>query len=231
MNQALDILYILGRGSKHDNMELRLSLRCLEKNCHGMGRVFIVGNKPDWVQNVVHIPAEDTWTAENNAFQKILKACRSDISDTFLLMNDDFFMLKEFDIDYPQYVRGELKITDKDDPYSLSVNKTVEFLNDFGIEMPANFEVHCPILFNKHKFLLLENIAERFKKEQTGLLCRSLYWNIFSNKYCEVVQDTKLRTDEWKDPNQTSCISTSDDCDNILKVIEGMYPNKSRWEK
>ena len=71
-----DILYILGRGSKHDDKELRLSLRCLENNADGFDRVFIVGNCPDWVQNVVHIPAEDTWTAENNAFQKILNICK-----------------------------------------------------------------------------------------------------------------------------------------------------------
>ena len=225
----MDILYILGRGSKHDDMELRLSLRCLEKNCHGINRVFIVGNKPDWVQNVTHIPAEDTWTAENNAFQKILKACRSDISDEFLLMNDDFFMLNQFDIRYKLFSRGTLEKTEKDDLYSQSKNKTLDFVKRYSIT-PANFEVHCPMPINKHRALLLEGIAEYFKKEKTGLLFRSLYGNVFGF-WSQVVEDTKIYYDFWKDPNETGCISTSDDCDKILKKIEEMYPNKSRWEK
>ena len=233
----IDILYILGSGSKHDDMELRLSLRCLEKNCNGIGRLFIVGNKPDWVQNVVHIPAEDTWTAENNAFQKILKACQTDISKEFLLMNDDFFMLKPSSIPmqyYGYFVRGFLKHKKEDNPYNRSINKTLEVLNHFGFTTPLNFEVHCPIRIQKNKFLLLNCVAEHFKKESTGVLCRSLYANLFK---CQdvfsgyKVKDTKIYNDEFQEAGPTRCISTSDDCTNILKKIEELYPNKSRWEK
>lgn len=230
-----DVLYILGRGSKHDDLELRLSLRCLEKNAIGVDRVFIVGNCPEWVQNVVHIPSEDTYTAENNAFQKILKACRSDITTHFLLMNDDFFMLKSFVVSqYPYFTRGALRYRKEDNPYNRSINKTRELLEKFAYILPANFEVHCPIIINKRKFLLLENIAEEFKKESTGVLCRSLYANLFWCVDCFSkfpIKDTKLYKDEWKEPEYSKCISTSDDCDNILKRIEKMYPNKSRWEK
>lgn len=230
----LDTLYILGRGSKHDDMELRLSLRCLEKNAKGIGRVFIVGNCPDWVQNVVHIPAEDTWTPENNAFQKILKACRSDISDMFLLMNDDFFMLRPFDVEtYPYYDRGYLEKKEEDTPYNRSINKTIEVLKMFG-DRNTNYEVHCPIRIQKNKFLLMTDIAEYFKKENTGVLCRSLYGNIFDTSledFYGPVEDPKNYDDEWKPVQETGCLSTSDNCDNILKRIEEVCPLKSRCEK
>lgn len=231
----MDVLYILGRGSKHDDMELRLSLRCLEKNAIGVDRVFIVGNKPEWVQNVVHIPAEDTYTAENNAFQKVLKACHNGISDNFLLMNDDFFLLEKRDIEYyPFFVRGWLDVEKPDNSYKRSINRTVMALKPYS-KAPMNYEVHCPIIFNKHKMLFLEGVAEYFKKEE-GILIRSFYHNVFyrdCNDFEEgtLVEDTKIYTDTWEDPNKTGCISTSDDCDNILKRIEKMYPNKSRWEK
>lgn len=225
----MDVLYILGRGSKHDDMELRLSLRCLEKNARGVDRVFIVGNCPDWVQNVTHIPAEDTWTAENNAFQKILKACRSDISDEFLLMNDDFFMIESFSTNYEYFSKGKLEKREKNDPYSLSINKTFDFVKRYN-KTPNNFEVHCPFRINKHRALLLEGIAEYFKKQDTGILFRSLYGNVFDFWFREV-EDTKIYDDVWREVGPTRCISTSDDCDNILKRIEEMYPNKSRWEK
>lgn len=226
----MDILYILGRGSKHEDMELRLSLRCLEKNAKGLDRVFIVGNCPEWVKNVIHIPAEDTFQAESNAFQKILKGCTSSISDEFLLMNDDFFILKEIDVNnYPVWTRGVLEQKQEDDPYSRSINRTREFLLPYS-KVPLNYEVHCPMKLNKYRMLMFEDIAERVKRAETGLLCRSLYGNIF-DKYCKSTPDTKIYKDEWKEPNETGCISTSDDCDNILKRIEQMYPNKSRWER
>lgn len=233
----MDILYILGRGSKHDDMELRLSLRCLEKNARGVDRVFIVGNCPDWVQNVTHIPAEDTWTAENNAFQKILKACQSDISKEFLLMNDDFFILKPSALpisEYGYFVRGFLKYKKEDTPYNRSINKTLDVLAHFGIADPLNFDVHCPIIIQKNKFLLLNCVAEHFKKEDTGVLCRSLYANLFKcqDLFSEFkVKDTKIYDDVWREVGPTRCISTSDNCDNILKRIEEMYSEKSRWEK
>ncbi len=227
----IDALYILGRGSKHEDMELRLSLRCLEENARNIDRVFIVGNCPDWVRNVKHIPAEDTWTAENNAFQKILRACETDISNDFLLMNDDFFMLQPFSAeDYPYFCRGYLEDRISSDPYGKSIEKTCTFLKEHGKKKPVDFEVHCPIRINKGAFSLLKDTAESVKHDDNGLLCRSIYCNIF-NKTGVGCKDPKIRNDIWEEPDLTGCISTSDDCDSILKELEKRFTNKSRWEK
>lgn len=226
-----DVLYILGRGSKHEDMELRLSLRSLEANCKDADRLFIVGNCPRWVEEVVHIPMEDTYVAEVNAFLKILRACETDISNDFLLMNDDFFMLQPFSAkDYPYFCRGYLEDRISDDPYGKSIENTCDFLQEHGKPRPLDFDVHCPMRINKGAFLLLKDTAEKVKNDDTGLLCRSLYGNIF-NKTGVGCTDPKLREDVWKEPNLTGCISTSDACDNILKKLENLFNKKSRWEK
>ena len=44
----MDILYVVGTGSKWDNNELRYSLRSIDKYGINIDRVFIVGTKPDF---------------------------------------------------------------------------------------------------------------------------------------------------------------------------------------
>lgn len=44
-----DILYVVKEGSDNDYRDLRLSLRSIDVNCVNVGRVFIVGGIPEWV--------------------------------------------------------------------------------------------------------------------------------------------------------------------------------------
>lgn len=39
----MDVCYVLGIGSLYDNLELRLSLRSLEKNAKNLESIFIIG--------------------------------------------------------------------------------------------------------------------------------------------------------------------------------------------
>jgi hypothetical protein len=56
----IDVVYPLGTGSVWQDNELRYSLRSLEKNFPDLGRVYVVGHKPDWLGNVEHIPFGDS---------------------------------------------------------------------------------------------------------------------------------------------------------------------------
>ena len=105
----MDVLYYIGGGSMRNNVELRLSLRALEKHCKDLGKVFIVGNKPAFLKNVEYIWVEDKFEWWRNAFEKTKAAIKAGISDDFLLMNDDFFMTGSFEAaKYPYYHRGEM---------------------------------------------------------------------------------------------------------------------------
>ena len=49
----MDILYYIGSGSHHNNQELRYSLRALEAHCRDIHNVWVVGNKPHFLNNNV----------------------------------------------------------------------------------------------------------------------------------------------------------------------------------
>src|SRR5690554_930418 len=96
MSSAIDIVYFLRVDDKNNSEELRYSLRSLKHIPHG--NVFIVGEMPEWVTNVTHINVQQTGTKNQNVTTGLRKAIRSElISDDFILMNDDFFFMKDIE--------------------------------------------------------------------------------------------------------------------------------------
>jgi hypothetical protein len=51
----MDILYYIGSGSRHNNDELRYSLRSLDAHCKDVDKVWIVGNKPRFLVNCEYV--------------------------------------------------------------------------------------------------------------------------------------------------------------------------------
>jgi len=134
-NKFMDAVYILGNGSLANNDEIRISLRSLEKYMLDLGNVYIIGELPDFAKNVIHLPSKDYSVDKwKNAYNKVKNACQiDDLSDEFLLMNDDFFMLEPFTgADWPFY----------------------SLRNSNGGSCGANsFHIHCPIRIKKDWFL------------------------------------------------------------------------------
>lgn len=111
----MDILYILGTGSKHNNDELRYSLRSLERYGNGLGRVYLVGECPEWLntETVTYIPFKDKESSKfKRIWAKIVYAVNHcDISDDFLLSSDDIFHVKPIDLNnYPYYHKNGLYV-------------------------------------------------------------------------------------------------------------------------
>lgn len=227
----MDVLYILGNQTRNDNLELRLSLRSLEKHGLGIDRVFVVGFKPDWICGVVHIEAEDNHTRENNAFFKVLLACQSDISDEFLFMNDDFFMTKDFEAkEYPHFVNSNVVFINNPSRYQEVQNKTLRYLKSQGVVEVMDYREHCPIRFDKEKILTLKTLYEESKESRIGYSLRLLYGNLFVKDYV-IAPDVKLWNNGEIRENVQGCISTNDDCDDILVRLEEDLKFKSKYEK
>ena len=57
-----DLVFVVGNGSKYNNVELRIALRSVARYVPHR-KIFLVGAKPDWVNYdlVTHIPAEDPY--------------------------------------------------------------------------------------------------------------------------------------------------------------------------
>jgi hypothetical protein len=108
----MDIVYPLGKGSLYNNFELRMSLRSLEKHLANMGEVWIIGEKPEWLQNVHHIHKHDINTVpDRNMMEKLKVACETpEISEEFLMVHDDHYLLADFDANtFPYFYSEDLK--------------------------------------------------------------------------------------------------------------------------
>ena len=176
----LDLVYILGTGSKWFDNELRLSLRSAEKNL-SFNKVYIIGEKPSWIKNVEHIKKRDCMSNKlQNAVEKYIVACKDErISKDFILMNDDFFTIKKVS-DIPYFSRGSLNEMIKKHPtqagyYYTALIETRKRLEKIGIKVARDFEVHAPIVFNKEKLLATIAIAGQ---QRNPVLLRTFYSNL-----------------------------------------------------
>ena len=108
----IDAVFVIGKGSKHENEELRYSLRNLEANCKFIRNVYICGECPDWVNKseVIHLQWPDRFhhCKDANIIDKIRHACETPgISKTFMKCSDDQFQTRECSLSdfYPRYTR------------------------------------------------------------------------------------------------------------------------------
>lgn len=181
----MDLVYICRPG---DNEELRYSIRSAVANLPH-DRVWVVGSKPDWYTGDF-LPVVDTRSKFTN-IENITRAIANcdDISEDFVLMNDDFFIIKKID-SVPLAHCGTLK--DKIDLYKRLQGDTLyvrliqetylTLVKKFKIQEPLNFDIHTPMPMKKS--ILKKTIDNR------GVLARTMYGNL-SNLDSIDTQDVK----------------------------------------
>ncbi|MCQ2310172.1 MAG: hypothetical protein MJZ64_00255 [Paludibacteraceae bacterium] len=143
----MDILYIIGAGSKWANNELRYSLRSVAKFGKNVGRIYVCGVNPGIISDkVTFIPCDDPYdTAHKNIQHKIDYAIRnSDIGEHFLLSSDDHFFVRDVDLDkYPLYSKGMLPdVVKKNEPYFHSLVETRQLLEQASLPINQT-NPHC----------------------------------------------------------------------------------------
>ena len=153
----MDILYILGSGSKAKNLELLCSINLLKQNCLDFRKIYVVGDDPGFDDDFIFIEFAGDKTSEwKNVYSKIKFAIENlDLSDKFILMNDDFFCNHYFKCD--------------DLPYFALKDGAG------GVNGVHFFGIHAPYIIEKKLFLTLP-IQE---KMPAGFSLRSFYANFF----------------------------------------------------
>lgn len=235
-------VYVLADKSKRKSeRELRLSLRSLAKNCKDLTKVYIVTDElPDWVQNVEHIKASDSnyGKPEKCVLSKLYRFTQNTQIQKFLFMNDDFFMMKRFNAkEYPYYYRGELVYIENPSRWQKVNNNTLDVLEqtviDYGRAEKNDYGVHCPILYDRKSVQAIRWYVQKFEKQDSGVLFRSVYVNFLGkgiqNKI--KVDDCKLWHGEPLRESDTGCISTADGADDVLDEIEKIFNRKCKYEK
>jgi hypothetical protein len=179
-SNKLDVVIPLGTGSRLKNFELRFCLRSIEKYLSGYRNVYIVGERPEWLQNVTHIPKPDIAdrVPDFNIMEKVSVACvDNEVSEDFIFFNDDHFLLKPFEAaTFPYYYDGDLDTYVKNrglDGYGRRANNSLKTLQT--LDLPRKyFDIHTPIVYNKEVFLK-HVTAQDWTGD--GFIIKSLYAN------------------------------------------------------
>lgn len=229
----MDFVYICRDGN---NEELRYSIRSVV-NSFPNSRIWVVGGMPEWYSGN-HIPINQDKNTHTNAFNNLKAITESiDISDKFVLMNDDFFIINKIDkIEY--FYNGLLldKINRYKDligesGYITKLIKTFNKLRKYKVDNPIDYELHVPFIMEKNK---LKVILDKNEK----LLYRSMYGNKFIVGGTQI-EDVKVyangglvkKSFDYLN-NNSDFLSTTDDSFKIVEpILKERFPNKTDYEK
>jgi hypothetical protein len=239
----MNVLIPLGIGSAWNDNELRFCLRGIEKRLKGYGDIVIVGQCPDWLTGVIHIPAEDKWQAhyrDYNIYNKIRIAIEDGrVGSEFLFFNDDHFLLHDFEASsFPYH-------------YSQSLHKCSERIknvsfyrhvltNTLNLLVSRNcpdkhFDIHAPIIYKSDLFL--QHVSSADWKKPYGYAIKSLYCNLVGiegEEYEDVKINEPLSAGEiykvLQDRFYFSIGNKSLNAD-MKDVLHQLYPVPSRYEK
>lgn len=234
----MDIVYLL-KDSDH-NEELVFSMRSLKNIPHG--KVFLVGGFPSEInpEKVYHIPTyqgpnkyENTTTALRAA------ASCEEVSDDFILMNDDFFIMSpiknpvsELNL-YRGYLMELIASYDRRPVYNIHYYNALcdvySFLLQLGYDDPKCYELHIPMVMNKKKVLDMLTIRQA-SNSLPRLLFRTLYGNLFvSGSVC--TKDVKLSAATPMLSENPYFLSTSDGYFAKIRLfIRSIFNEKSEYE-
>jgi hypothetical protein len=185
----MDFVYICKDG---DNEELRYSIRSVMASFPD-AKVWVVGGKPSWYSgNFIFIQQRSAKYI--NAVNNLKAICSSEeISEEFILMNDDFYIVEK--INSVETFHGGLlldkintykKITQQSG-YIFKLEKTFDKLRDLGMTSPLDYELHVPMVMEKQKLRTVLKHGSEF-------LWRSMYGNMF-NVGGEEMVDVKVYID------------------------------------
>ncbi len=235
----MNLIYIVGKGSKWNDNELRYSLRSVAMFGRNVGTVLIVGDLPPWVQHVTHIPAKDPYgVCANNTWHKLAIAC-SQVDEPFVLMNDDFFLHEAVDFDIlPMYYDGTidelLSRYHRNSMYKQCQQNTQRVLQNAGYKQ-RNYALHVPVTIQPEKLLALHKLYG----EESGLSLRNMYGNMVPQDNQQAMSDVKLneafinRDDIDKRIGNAPFFSIGDMFLNGVGTgyLKNYYPYKCKYEK
>ncbi len=233
----MTIAYILGDGSLHDNLELRLSLRSVEKHLQPE-RVIVCGHDPGFlsknVEYIPNFPAKKENDAAHGIKENLLALCEHpNTPREFILMNDDVFILQPIK-EFPYYHKGELRDAMErlgSGIFYGHLLATVTVLEKHNLPT-KHFDGHWPIMYDR---LNLKHCIKLNNWDvPLGPTIRSLYCNALRIKgeYADDVKANAPLKDWAAFCAGKSVISVSDASfdRNCRSHVLSLFPDKSKYE-
>lgn len=228
----MDVVYIhKNTGAGH---EMRFSLRSLGNIAYD--RVFVVGECQPWMQGIEYIENKQHSTVTRNALSSFIKALDSDISDDFIFMHDDHYIMRYTDR-IPLYRRGSftnvlenIRQIDGHTDYWKVCGENLEYLRSIGIENPLSYHLHMPMVFNKHK--MKESIEQTFKDrpEWWNQQYAVIYYNRYGIKDEGRIIDPKIRPLQSVPSDSLFLSSGNASFKQLRSLLKSRFPYPSEYE-
>lgn len=232
----MDIVYPLKQTQY--NKELIYSLRSLVNIPYD--NIFIVGDLPSFkISNIKYISTKPLNSRYETTTNNIKIACqRCDLSEDFILMNDDFFFINPTNIEDLNLDRGFLKdqvqFYHKNHKilvrYDRLVEQTLVYYKNSNINNPKSYELHVPMIINKKKFL---SIVPLLTSESLHCCKRTIYGNLFLNN-TKTIEDVKILSNHSIDFNKWDKMNIISTSESMFKRVEPFlqikFPDKSKYE-
>ena len=230
----MDFVYICKDGV---NEELKYSIRSVVES-FPEANIWLVGGKPDWYTGN-YIKVEQKESKYKNAVKNLETTCLSqEISQSFILMNDDFYIIKKIDkIEnfHSGYLLDKINLYQKlngNSQYTRKLSGTYKKLRALGFENPLDYELHVPMIMEKEKLKIVLELLDQF-------LWRSIYGNKFNvggtqmedvkvyNSGPLVLKSYNLNIDDH------TYLSSADSSFNSIfnKILKDKFNKKTRFEQ
>ncbi|MFJ1695657.1 hypothetical protein ACIOHC_10980 [Streptomyces sp. NPDC088252] len=215
------------------NTQLRYALRSWAANLPHR-RVWLIGYRPAWVADVEHLPTRQSGTKYQNTTVAMRAACEHpDVTDRFLLCNDDFFVMQAQE-SMPVLHRGPVREVERyyetrnSGKYLRGMQETRALLESLGHSDPLSYELHVPLLVDKAGMLDALDAGQRLDVVHK----RTLYGNL-AGLGGDRIDDVKVLTRSPRFPAESPYLSTMPDSFAHGRVgwfIRGQFHEPCRYE-
>jgi len=241
----VDVVYKIGLTADWgDFNELRYSLRSVEQNFKDLGKIYIVGHKPNWVQNVIHIHAKDPYRTnkDGNLINKMIMASvHPDITPQFINISDDQYMINEVsaeDMKYPLIDNSHIQFVPgaKLNRWQQRLKRTVEVLkkNDFNHDC---YESHAPYLLDSSNYM--KTLMQYDYGVDIGYCGNTLYFNsirakgrVKTNRDLVRIQKPMTRDAIMSKLSYAKFLNHTNKGmnDDLGKILKERFPKQSKYE-
>ncbi|MDX2813443.1 hypothetical protein PV410_12900 [Streptomyces sp. PA03-5A] len=218
----------------HAAHQLRYALRSWAANLPHR-TVWLVGYRPPWVGGVRHIPTRQAGTKYQNTTRAVRAACEHpEVSETFLLCNDDFFVMTPVE-EVPVMHRGPVReveayyATRGNGSYLRGLRETRDLLVDLGHEDPVSYELHVPLPVDKEGMVAALSAGRHLDVVHK----RTLYGNL-AGIGGERIEDVKVMHRGPRFTASTPYLSTMPDSFGsgvVGQVIRRTFHQPCRYER
>lgn len=212
------------------NEELRYALRSLQNLPHR--NVWIIGGMPDWVRGVRFYEYPRSTTKYETTTQHLRTAClHPEISDPFILMNDDFYVMRP-QRSLPALNRGTVAqvIAEHEQrciqsAYVDGMRATLARLEQHGHMNPLSFELHVPLTIRKRAMLSALDICAGIP-----VMHKRTAYAALAGIEGRTMKDVKVYEAGAPIPTGAFLSSADNTFDYLRPTLEAAFPNPGPYE-